>query len=270
MNQKFRVENPRNAFSISGMWVCIGLCVWTLSASAQTVQQASTEIGLKFAQLTRMWDGMGTPGMRADLRELSRITEEKAVRVSYEIETYGVPQNQEYSLFFWPITGGDADLWMSGLKINSDNRLVCGEESSAGCANSELGDPVTFVFSGARGEPCRLILVSKDERTKVFFSDVPDPITSVEGNCSIEAFRLLPGFRLALVIGRGFQPNEELDFMQSTIAGVNSKTVNADSNGEYADALVFTPSGKESRSAFVRMKASTCAPAVAFVWEAAD
>jgi hypothetical protein len=57
-----------------------------------------------------------------------------------------------------------------------------------------------------------MALISQDQKTKLGFAIVPDPVAKSDNGCVLEAIRLLPKNELVLVQGKGFQPTEDLEF----------------------------------------------------------
>ncbi|HEY5028263.1 MAG TPA: hypothetical protein VIK39_07625, partial [Candidatus Angelobacter sp.] len=137
----------------------------------------------KSIQLIDQWVALGsTPGASAEMREASRGQQNGKLIVAYDLYVTGASSKHPYSLLQWPVTEPEPGLIMPEVFLAADGR-VCGTKQS-GCR-----PPIQLVFTPAKGEPFRLLLMSKDRKTRVAAFVVPDPITGVDQGCSVEAIR---------------------------------------------------------------------------------
>ena len=95
---------------------------------------------------------------------------------------------------------------------------------------------------------------------------VPDPSAKSDNGCVLEAIRLLPKHELVLVRGKGFQPNEGLEFKGKSYDEEHDWHPKADVQGEYVTGLMPAVKDKKSGITNVKLKGAKCAPALTFEW----
>jgi hypothetical protein len=230
------------------------------------------DVNAKVAAMTHQYvewsnNALSTPGLSAELKEVERKTVEGKLMVKYRVFVKGVPAKQPFALLSWPLNSakpvGDVD----GLTVQPDGLLVCAGREAGQC-HSAAGkdDPVQLAFYPAKGEPFRFALLSRDEKSKILFSVVPDPIKASANGCEMEVVRLLPKFELAVVRAKGFKANETLSFESKSFNEVRNGSGKADEHGNYVTALLPVVQGHETGTAQVALKSAGCSPSLSFEW----
>jgi hypothetical protein len=245
-----------------------------LAAHAQDVsaQQSQPSVEEKvasyLAQATINWEKSSTPGMHAEAVLLKKGVEQGKNVVAYKMKVTGAPRSQKYALISWPIIFADPVTVMDGLMINASGAVGCPEHSTDTCSHSFDGVEIKMKYAPARGEIFRNALISKDQKSKIFFSIVPDPIIGKDAACSLEVIRLQPAFELVLVSARGFQPAEPVAFHTNSAGEIHDVQAQADAKGQFW--VPFTPlvEGKPTGAAEVTARGKKCAPSVSFSWGA--
>jgi hypothetical protein len=220
------------------------------------------------ANTTRDWlnGKLSTPGTSAELREVSRTNQSGQLALRYNVFVKGVPKDQTYTLFSWPINAPSPSEQMKGLSIANDGLVVCAGRMPVQCVGDKEDDPVGFTLSPARGEVVRMALVSANGKTKLFFATIPDPIIQKNKTCSLEVVRLTPQFELVLVRARGYQPNEDLLFASKSYDESHEQRVKADTDGGYATALLPFAKGKQNGRMVLSLKSNSCTSELSFDW----
>ena len=121
-------------------------------------------------------------------------------------------------------------------------------------------------FLPGRAEIYRKALVSADLRTKVYFAVVPDPILQKDKGCSLEAVRLTPKFEIVMIRGKGYKPNEELQFLSKSSNEAKNMKVKTDTNGEFVASLLPFVKGRATGRTDVQLQGASCTPKVTFEW----
>jgi len=238
-------------------------------APAQQPQPSDGEKAFTyFAQATINWEKASTPGMRAEVILLKRSVEQGQNVVAYKMKVTGASRFQKYTLISWPITYADPITVMDGLMIDANGAVGCPAHSNDTCSRNFDGVEIRMKYAPARGEIYRNALISKDQKSKIFFSIVPDPIISKDAACSLEIIRLQPSFELVLVSARGFQPSEPVAFHSNSAGEIHDVQAQANEKGQFW--VPFTPfvEGKTTGSAEVTARGKKCAPSVSFNWGA--
>jgi hypothetical protein len=240
--------------------------------SSQTVAPTTDEIppvARQLLEVTRKWlnGEMSTPGVSAEIREVSRLNSDGRLEVKYNVFVTGAPKDQNYTMVSWPINGRGPSALMEGLSLLKDGLISCAGRTPEQCGDThKIDDPVELTFNPATGEVFRTALISQDQKTKLFFAIVPDPVAKSDNGCVLEAIRLLPKHELVLVRGKGFQPNEGLEFKGKSYDEEHDWHPKADGHGEYVTGLLPFVKDKKNGTMEVRLKGSKCAPALTFEW----
>jgi hypothetical protein len=156
---------------------------------------------------------------------------------------------------------------MTGLSIAHDGLVICAGREPGQCRGEKLDDDVALsALNPAKGEPFRWVLVSGDNKTKVFFGAVPDPIRAKDKGCTLEVIRLMPKFELAMIRAGGYRPNEELQFNSKSYDEAHDRQAKSDADGEYVAAVLPFVKDKEAGKTEITVKGAGCAPKLSFEW----
>lgn len=245
------------------------MAVYGQSAPAKQTEPSEGEKAFAyFSQATINWEKSSTAGMHAELILLKKSVEKGQTIVEYKIKVTGAHPMQKYELISWPITYASPVTVMDGLMIDTKGAVGCPAHSNDTCSRNFDGVELVMKYAPAPGEIYRNALVSKDKKSRIFFSIVPDPIVSKNAACSLEVIRLQPAFELVLVNGRGFQPSEPITFHSKSYNEVHSAQAQADQKGQFWAPFTPFTEGKTSGTAEVSARGSKCAPSVTFNWGA--
>jgi hypothetical protein len=221
---------------------------------------------------TKRWlaGTMTTPGMSAQVREISRATVKGKLEVQYHIFVTGAPKEQTYTLVDWPPNAPDPAPSIAGLSILQDGLVVCAGRAADQCSNPDKPEkkdaPVKLVFYPLDGEVYRLALVSQDQKTKIFFAVVPAPIQTTVNGCTLEVVSLRLKNQLVLIRGKGFQPNEAVEFESTSYEQTHSRTDQVDANGEFQLPVTPLVAGKTGGIMEIKLSGTKCAPGLTFKW----
>jgi hypothetical protein len=239
---------------------------------AQQSGGISADTQQKIAQMVKvtsdwMSGKLSTPGISVETREVTRSNDGGRLMVQYHAFVSGAPKDQTYGLVSWPINSADPVELLKGLSLGVDGIVICAGRTAGQCGDpNKKDDPVELTFYPVRGEVCRIALVSSDNKTKIFFAVVPDPIINTAGNCSVEAIRMLPNFEMALVRAKGFQPNEDLTYASNSEGEVIDKKIKADSEGGYVTVLLPAVINHQNGTVTAKITGAGCAPEISFKW----
>jgi hypothetical protein len=148
-----------------------------------------------------------------------------------------------------------------------DGLISCAGRTPEQCGDPEKkDDPVEVTFYPATGEVFRMALISQDQKTKLFFAIVPEPVAKSDNGCILEVIRLLPKHELVLVRGKGFQPNEDLEFESKSYDEEQGGHHQADAHGDFVNGLLPFVKDKKRGITELKLKGAKCAPALTFEW----
>lgn len=248
------------------MWKLIFIAI-VFGGSLFAQQGASTqEDPAQAAQATINWDRASSPGMKAEMLLVKKTQLRAHMALTYRVKVTGAPENQRYVLLSWPITFPKPLALMDGLAIDPNGVVFCPAHSTGGCAKNFDGLPINLEYTPVKGEVLRSALISADQKSKIFFSIVPDPIVTKEGACSLELVRLSPGFELVLIRAKGFAAGESIAFHTQSYDEVHDVNVKASPQGEFWAPLTPFVAGRKSGTSNVTAKGSKCSPALSFNW----
>ena len=221
---------------------------------------------------TKRWlaGTMSTPGMSAQLREISRGQVNGKLEVQYHIFVTGVPKDQNYTLVDWPPNHPDPAPSIAGLSILDDGLVVCAGRATDQCSHPNKPEkkdaPLKLVFYPLDGEIYRLALVSQDQNAKIFFAVIPAPIQATDNGCTLEVVSLRLKNELVLIRGKGFQPNESVGFESTSYEQTHTLTEQVDTNGEYQLPMQPFLAGKSGGTTEIKLSGAKCAPVLKFQW----
>ena len=221
---------------------------------------------------TKRWlsGTMSTPGMSAQLREISRVTVKGKLEVQYHIIVTGAPKDQTYTLVDWPPNAPDPAPSIAGLSILEDGLVVCAGRATDQCSHPDKPEkkdaPVKLVFYPLDGEVYRLALVSQDQKAKIFFAVIPAPIQATDNGCMLEVVSLRLKNELVLIRGKGFQPNESVVLQSKSYEQTQERPDKVDANGEYQLPMQLFVVGKTGGTTAVKLNGARCAPVLNFQW----
>lgn len=219
---------------------------------------------------TKRWlsGTMSTPGMSAQLHEISRTNLKGKLEVQYHIIVTGAPKDQTYTLVDWPPNAPDPAPSIAGLSILEDGLVVCAGRATDQCSHPDKPEkkdaPVKLVFYPLDGEVYRLVLVSQDQKAKIFFAVIPAPIQATDNGCTLEVVSLRLKNELVLIRGKGFQPNESVVFQSKSSEQTQERPDKVDANGEYQLPMEPFVKGKDRGTTEVKLQAAKCAPVLTF------
>jgi hypothetical protein len=221
---------------------------------------------------TKRWlaGTMSTPGMSAQLKEISKRQVKGKLEVQYHIFVTGAPKDQNYTLVDWPPNAPDPSTSIAGLSILDDGLVVCAGRATDQCSHPDkpgkTDAPVKLVFYPLDGEIYRLALVSQDQKAKIFFAVIPAPIQATDNGCTLEVISLRLKNELVLIRGKGFQPAESLGLESTSYEQTHTLSDEVDANGEYQlPMLTFVP-GKSGGTTEIKLSGAKCAPVLKFQW----
>lgn len=133
----------------------------------------------------------------------------------YDFYLKGAPADQTYTLFQWPLSKPAPERVMPAYVSNNGrlcmNAIECHDTS---------GPSVLLALFAAPGLPHRIGIASEDKKFKGVALVVPNPIVGEDKGCKVEVIRVREDFSLAILKGKGFQPDSEIQY-SSNSAGRN-------------------------------------------------
>jgi len=236
---------------------------------AQPPQLSDEEViaqATRTAQATIHWEESTTPGLKVQVELLQKLVEQGHLLAQYHLKVSGAPHDQPFTLMAWPVTRSEPGAIMNGLAVAQDGTVGCPANSPGSCVQRYKGAELRLIYEAGQGEIFRHALVSADQKARIFFSIVPDPILASDRACSLEVVRLSPNFELVLVRGKGFQPGEDLRFHTQSYQEVHDLPAKADAKGEFQAQLTPSVKGRVAGTTDVTVAGKACTPTISFNW----
>jgi len=243
--------------------IALGLFLFLVCrGQAQSADAVRPEdLAQKLAKAHAGWTNVSSPGASIEAKEVLR----QGSTVKYRFFVHGLPTNELYSLYSWPVNAREPAAQMGGISVGKDGLLVCAGRFPGQCGDaSNPDDPIQFTFSPGEAEPYRLAFVSAT--AKVAMVLVPNPIEGKDKTCVLAVVRLLPNFELAYLTGKGFAPHTKVEFDSQSYDEKHrlEATTNVDGNLEFA--LMPFVAGHKKGTTSVKTLGAACSPMVSFDW----
>jgi hypothetical protein len=236
------------------------------SQDKQLTEEQAMALAARTAEATINWENSSSPGMKAELLLIKKGEVKGSLVVTYKIKVTGAPRDQRYVLTSWPIIAGSPITLMDGLVIDQTGAVMCPAHSTDSCARGFDGTEVKLGFAPVKGEILRNALISKDQKSRIFFSTVPDPIIKKDAACSLELVRLGPQYELVLIRAKGFLSGESVAFHTKSYDEAHDVNAKANAQGEFWAPLTPFVKDKTKGTTEVVAKGSRCSPALSFNW----
>jgi hypothetical protein len=224
------------------------------------------DVGALVNGIINWGDALNSEGATADLRPVHKGFKNGIHESVYDVSVSGVPRDQSYAVFEWPINASEPAEVSEEVYIAADGRL-CKRE---GLCHDDSGPYLRLSFVSARGEPHRIVLISKDTKYKIAAMVIPNAIVNTDQGCRVEVVRALPRFEMAIIRGEGFSASETFKYKSKSAGEVLQKKVQVDANGKFVLALAPNVKGKNQGDDEVLFQAAKCSPVVSYHWGAID
>lgn len=206
--------------------------------------------------------GMNTPGTQVELRPGPPVKQNGNVYDIFVPYVSGLPVDQSYAIFQWPINQPEPHVSYPEVFIAPDGRLCL----QAGKCHDDMGPYVQLGFLSAHGEPFRISFISRDGKSKLSALLVPQPITADDAACHVEVIRGTPKFEVAIIRGKGFNPKKRVEYASNSAGELIGAPVNVDANGNFILVLEPFVKGKNQGMDEVVFKSEGCSPKVSYHW----
>lgn len=245
-----------------GIMLCVGLAICGQNQPA-TMDKLPPQFDKKVKEIVNWGEPISTRGAKLEVREAKRGEKDGQLLITDDLYVTGAPSGQSYSLFQYPITAPEPVVVLPEVSFDATGSL-CVKKAE------ECSPAVRLSFLPEKGEPFRLLLVSKNGETSIATLIVPNPIIGTDQGCSVEAVRVTPNFDVALLRGKGFKPGEEPAYESNSAGEQLHGKVKIDKAGEFILVLFPAVTGKDEGSDTVMVKSALCNPSVSFNWRFAN
>ena len=183
----------------------------------------------------------------------------------YDFYLKGAPSDQTYTLFQWPLSKPAPETVMPAY-VSNNGRLCM----NATDCHDATGPYVLLALFAAPGLPHRIGIASEDKKFRAAALVVPNPVVGEDKGCKVEVIRVREDFSLAVIKGKGFQPNNEIHYSSNSAGEKLKGSFKANEKGEFS--LGFGPGvkGKQEGTDKIEFKAPGCAPSASYHWGALE
>ena len=239
------------------MMFFVGLC-----CRAKDKKEKNPDVSKVVNSILNWGESLSTPGAKVEMRPSEPLKQNGVVYDTYDPYVSGLAVDQSYGIFQWPINQPEPSVSYPEVYIAPDGRLCL----QAGKCHGEVGPYVRMAFLSASGEPHRFLILSKDGKSKVALLVIPRPITGADAACSVEVIRGSAKFEVAIIRGKGFRPNEHIEYTSNSAGEVIHSPANVDANGSFNLVMAPFVKGKNQGVDEITFKGEGCAPKVSYHW----
>lgn len=230
---------------------------------AKDKKEKTPDLGITIRTILNWGQGdVNTPGAKLELRPGPPLKKNGVVYDIFIPYVSGLPTDQSYALFQWPLTADEPSVLYPEVYITPEGRLC----AKPGLCHDNLGPYVQLAYLPGNGEPYRNVIVSRDGKSKVAFLFVPRPITATDAACNVEVIRAAPKFDAAIIRGKGFRPKEHLPYTSNSAGEIVNGTVDADEKGSFNLVMAPFVKGKNQGTDEIVFKGEGCSPKVSYHW----
>jgi hypothetical protein len=208
------------------------------------------------------------PGSKLEFHELDRSGDSSNLRVKYELYVSGLPKDILYDFADWPDYAENPKTEIIGVSLDQDGRVICEAKTPEECRFSSLGRaPINFTLINIDpGQPFRFAVFSGPKMLITAADVIPVPIQVQDGQCQIQAIRLMRHFEVAWLKLTGFPPSSILTMDGVSYGERHSGKVRSGEAGTAELILLPFVKGHTSGISEITVSAGSCAPKIVFEW----
>jgi hypothetical protein len=256
-------------FMVRGrIWAGLVLMGWLpMAAAAQSSHvggwiTTSPQRVDQLVKLDRAWGPeMTTPGMMLTLVEKER----SSAGVTYNLKTVGAPAGKLFALLTWTLGDRAPKKLMFGASVGANGLVVCGNLEGP-CADSQPGDAVALRFETEPGEPVRVALMAQDNSAKLLAEEMPLPLVTKQGSCTLRGVLLARNAEVVLVEGTGFPPGAMMTVTSVSDGETRTDMKRTDADGYFLMANLPRVAGEDSGEMRMTVKSTACSPTLTVPW----
>jgi hypothetical protein len=225
--------------------------------------QVTDELGKLVNSISEWGDELNSPGTKLKAHLTTKQAKNGVDYGFYDFYLTGAPADQVYTIFQWPLGKAAPETVMPAYI--SDNGRLC--MHAIGCHDTS-GPYVMLAFLSFPGLPHRIGIASEDKKYKAAITVIPNPIVAEDKGCSVAVIRAREDFSLAVLRGKGFQPNDQINYASNSAGEKMKGSFRANEHGEFVMGFGPGVKGKLKGTDKIDFKAPGCAPSVSYDWGA--
>jgi hypothetical protein len=186
-------------------------------------------------------------------------------RKRYSVSAPGLASHGPYLLKTWEIGTPAPVVAVRRVMVDDSGVLRC-DEQATDCPGAEGGSKLVVGVSGTPGQPRSFLLVGPDQLSVAMGEVVPFPVSGSDRGCSVEVALLAADGSAALVLGHGFQPDEQVKFASESFEDKVKTTHQASQTGDVLTVLLPFVKGHDEGITTLSLAGAKCSPGAAFLW----
>ncbi len=227
--------------------------------------QDNRELDKLVNSVSEWGDELNSPGTKLEAYLMIKQVRNGAEYGFYDFYLAGAPADQVYTIFQWPLSKAGPETVMPAYV--SDNGRLC--MHAIGC-HDNAGPYVMLAFLAFPGLPHRIGIASEDKKFKAAITIIPKPIVAEDKGCSVEVIRAREDFSLAVLRGKGFQPNDQINYASNSAGEKMKGSFRANEHGQFVMGFGPGVKGKQKGTDNIEFKTAGCAPSVSYHWGALE
>ncbi len=200
-----------------------------------------------------------TPGITLTLQEMRRWMKGPKHGVDYRLGVSGLPKDKRFKLWQKNL-GREPALAFFTVYLDGSGDVVF--ETAA----EKFKEVRLSLYDFARGEPMEYALISTDQTMQAFARVVLFPIEARDGQCLLSVQLGSREGDLFLVMGEGFEPEEEVATESQSEGEVVKGRSRPSREGKFATVVAPAVVGRRSGRASFTASGKGCSPTVDYEW----
>lgn len=210
----------------------------------------------------RKAEGLVTPmnphGLKWEFKETGVGDTPHGHTIGMSATVYGAPRNQPWDVLVWELDKPNPGVQYKDAWVNLEGYLWRARpRDEAQEANGGEG-AIHYSFQGAKGEAYRYMLLSKDQKIRIYGLAIPFPNVKKMGKCTAELRLGTMDGRLLLVRGEGFAPNAMAHLETVTAGKPSDQELKTDAKGTFMTGLMPPATTDESGVRQITVSGTGC------------
>ncbi|ABF39135.1 hypothetical protein Acid345_0130 [Candidatus Koribacter versatilis Ellin345] len=187
-------------------------------------------------------------------------------KVRYSLSSAGLEAGKPYLFMAWELGADAPHLLLPAVQVDDKGVLHCNPDNKE-CPGGP-GSEINVALSDRPGQPSRFVIADQDEKPIAIGEVIPNPSTVTDHDCTLETVLLRPDATMALVIGHGFHPEEDIKVISTSFDQHVTNAGEANDQGAYQTVLLPIAKDHDSGDTMVTMNSSQCELSTQFAWGA--
>lgn len=211
----------------------------------------------------RKAEGLVTPvnphGLKWEFKDTGNVADRPdGHQVVMTATVYGAPRNDPWDVLVWQLDQANPGVQYKGAWVNLEGYLWKARPRDEAQEASGGDGSIGYRFGGAKGEAYRYMLLSKDQKLRIYGVAIPFPNIKRSGKCLTEVRLGTKDGRLLIVRGEGFAPESSAHLVTVVGDKETPQDIHTDAKGTFMTGLMPPASTEASGTRGITVSAPGC------------